>query len=196
MNKRIMTILVIAVMVMTSSIALLAQETKQTPSQRPNAGAWTTMQEKYKYTFQLMQMVGHIGEIDKDKKYTLTPAQAKQVLDVLKPLRSKPKLTQDQAKKALKDLKKVFTAKQLNAIARIKPRIRQGQQGSNPRANAGARPRPEAGNRNPQRRFDPNAMKDFNPFYSKAPKDDQRAQARIKRWNEFFAALEKKAKSK
>ena len=44
--------------------------------------------------------------------------------------------------------------------------------------------------------FDPNAMKDFNPFYSKAGAGDPRAAERAKRFNEFFAGLEKKAKSK
>jgi len=172
-----------ALLAVTSAIAALAQAPNQGQSQRQ------AFQEKYQYTFQLMRMAGHIGEIDKGKKYTLTPTQAKQVLAVLKPLRQKPKLTQDQAKQALKNLKKIFTAAQLNAMARIKPKFQPGQ----------TRERPSGQPRDsqpPQRQWDPNAMKDFNPFYAKAPKGDKRAEERVKRWNEFFAALEKKAKTK
>ena len=150
-----------------------------------------SFREKYKYTFQLMQMVTHIQEIDKDKKYTLTSAQAKAMLAVLKPLRTQPKLTQDQAKTVLVKLKKPLTVAQLNAIARIKPKVQQrrpsGGQGGPPRQGP-----PNGG----QRHFDPNAMKDFNPFYTKVDPKDTRAVERSKRWNEFFAALEKKAKAK
>jgi len=171
-------LLVAAIAAAVFSTAVLAQQQPYGPA----AG----FREKYKYTFQLMQMVRHIGEMEKDKKYALTPAQAKKVLAVLKPLRSKPKLTQDQAKQALKDLKSALTAEQLNAMARMRTRFRPGPPG-------GAGPR--AGGQQPQRRWDPNAMKDFNPFYSKAKVDDPRAKERQKRWNEFFSKLEQKAKS-
>ena len=157
--------------------------------QQPGQGQSNAFREKHKYTFQLMQMVRHIGEIEKDRKYALTPGQASKVLAVLKPLRSKPKLTQDQAKQALKELKKALTANQLNAMARIKPRFRSGFQ----RNQQGP---PQEGQRPPRRQWNASAMKDFNPFYSKASPDDPRAKERQKRWNEFFGALEKKAKSK
>jgi len=143
--------------------------------------------EKYKYTFQLMQMAGHIEQINKDKKYTLTSAQAKSVLAVLKPLRTQAKLTQDQAKNALIKLKKPFTAAQLNAMARIKPKVQQRRPDGPPRQGSQSGQRPH---------FDPNAMKDFNPFYTKVDPKDKRAVERSKRWNDFFAALEKKAKGK
>jgi len=177
---------IIASLVACALLASLA--TAALAQQQQGANQWSGFREKHKYTFQLMQMVRHIGEIDKDKKYALTPAQAKKVVGVLKPLRSKPKLTQDQAKQALKDLKPAFTASQLNAMARIKPRFearRPGEQSRGP-----------GENRERRRPPDMSAMKDFNPLYSKAPKDDKRAQERVKQMNEFFAALEKKAASK
>ena len=181
MNRRTTAILIALLLAAVCATTALAQQQGADPR--------NAMREKYKYTFQLMQMAGHIGEIDKDKKYTLTLTQAKQVLAVLKPLRGKPKLTQDQAKKALKDLKKVFTAAQLNAMARIKPKFQPAQNRERP----SGQPRDSDGQR---RQWDPNAMKDFNPFYAKAPKGDKRAEERVKRWNEFFAGLEKKAKAK
>jgi len=172
-------------------------------AQPPGGGQQNPFREKYKYTFQLMQMVGHIQEIDKDKKYTLSADQAKKVLAVLNPLRSKPKLTQEQAKQALKDLKKIFNAGQLNAMARIKPKFSShgpgqgnGQRppgdGQQPSGNDPGGP----GSGGARRHFDPNTMKDFNPFYApKAKTDDKSAQDRSKRWNDFFSAMEKKAKT-
>jgi len=164
-------------------------------AQQPGGGAnpFAQMREKYKYTFQLMSMVRHIGDIDRDPKYTLTPAQAKKVLAVLQPLRSKPKMTQDQAKSALKGLKPIFTLAQLNAMARISsgPGGRSGGgmgmggpggPGGAPGGNAATRPR-----------FDPNAMKDFNPFYAKASGNDFAARG-AQRWNAFFAGLQARAK--
>lgn len=176
-----------------AAAVVLAAALAGAPAQQPGAGqgpgGFSAFRERYKYTFQLMQMVRHIAEIDKDKKHALTPKQAREVLVVLKPLRSKPKLTQDEAKQALKGLKKVFTADQLNAMARIKPTFRPGG-GQRP---PGSRPGQPSG-RPQQRRFDPNAMKDFNPFYAKPSADNPRAAEMAKRWNEFFSGLEKKAK--
>jgi hypothetical protein len=188
MTKRlviIMAVLLVAIFAVTA----VAQ-------QQGGGGQFSAMREKYKYTFQLMQMVRHIGDIDKDKKYTLTPAQAKSVLGVLKPWRSKPKMTQDQAKGISKSLKKVFTADQLNAMARIKSHFGQGPGGRGPGAGQGG-PRPGGPNgQGGQRHFDPNAMKDFNPFYTKVAKGDDRAAQRAKRMNEFFAELEAKVKGR
>lgn len=160
----------------------------QRQSQRPAAGPSRAGQEQHKYTFQLIRMVRHIAEIDKDEKHALTPEQAKQVLDILTPLRSEPKLTEDGAKQVLKDLKNVFTADQLNAMARIKPRFQSGRTPGERRARTGS----DGMDRRPPA---PTVMKDFNPFYKETPKGDERAEQRAKRWDEFFAGLEKKAKS-
>ena len=182
--KRTTTILIALALAIVFATSALAQQP---------GGGQNSFREKYKYTFQLMQMVTHIGEIDKDKKYTLKPAQAKAVLAVLKPLRTQPKLTQDQAKAALIKLKKPLTATQLNAMARIKPKVQQRRPSGGPGGQGGP---PRQGGQQGQRHFDPNAMKDFNPFYTKVDKKDTRAVERAKRWNDFFAALEKKAKAK
>lgn len=176
-----------------------------TYAQQPGGGsnAFSQMREKYKYTFQLMSMVRHIGDIDRDPKYKLTPAQAKKVLAVLQPLRSKPKMTQDQAKAALKGLKPIFTVAQLNAMARIpsSPGVRPGggtgMGGGRPGgpggpggAPGGNRPGGSAANR-PS--FDPNAMKDFNPFYSKASGNSFAARG-AQHTNALFAGLQARAK--
>lgn len=184
MNKRHIVFILAVILTIAFAVTAVAQQ--------QGGGQSSAMREKYKYTFQLTTMVRHIGDIDKDKKYTLTPSQAKQVLAILTPWRTKPKMTQDQAKEVMRKLKKVFTAGQLNAMARIKSHFGQGP-GQGPRPGGAGQVRPPQGAR---RHFDPNAMKDFNPFYTKAPKGDTRAAERAKRWNEFFAALQAKAKKK
>lgn len=161
-------------------------------AQGPEQGSnpFSQMREKYKYTFQLMGMVRHVDAINKDPKYKLTSAQAKQVIGVLQPLRNKEKLTQDQAKDALKGLKKVFTVDQLNAMARIKERPQNGQHRM-----GGGRPGGQGGPGGGQHRFNANAMKDFNPFYAKASGDDEFSKKRAERWNKFFCDLDKQAKN-
>lgn len=156
-------------------------------AQNQGTDQFDQFRERHKYTFQLMNMVRNISEINKDPKYTLTQTQAKQVLAVLEPLRSKPKLTQDQAKETIKALKKVFTVNQLNAMARIKSprRVPDGSRLGGSSAGPRQADRP---------RLNPDAMKDFNPFYSKVKAGDEFAARRVKRWNEFFAALQEKAK--
>ena len=184
MKRRYAVVAVSVVLAVVLAVAALAQ-------QQGGSSQFSAMREKYKYTFQLMTMVRHIEEVNKDKKYTLTSTQAKKMLAIFTPWRSKPKMTQDQAKGVARKLKTVLTVNQLNAMARIKPHVGRGpDRGRGP---GGGPPRdPQAGGRH----FDPNAMKDFNPFYSKVPKGDTRAAERAKRWNEFFAALQKKAKGK
>lgn len=178
--ERVMALAILSLLVATASFA-----------QGQAGGQFQQFREEHKYTFQLMQMVRHIGEIDKDAKHALTPTQAKQVLAVLKPLSTKPKLTQDQAKQALKDLKKIFTVDQLNAMAQIKsPQHRMGSGGpGGPGGPGGQRPQ---GNRP---HWDPAAMKDFNPFYAKADKSDKMAADRTKRTTDFLKSLEKKSKA-
>ena len=180
--KRTVTILIALVIAIVFVATAVAQQ--------QGASQANSFRDKYKYTFQIMQMVTHIQEIDKDKKYTLTSAQAKAMLAVLKPLRTQPKLTQDQAKTVLVKLKKPLTATQLNAMARIKPKVQQRR----PSGGQGGPPR--QGGQQGQRHFDPNAMKDFNPFYTKIDPKDTRAVERSKRWNDFFATIERKSKGK
>lgn len=157
-------------------------------AQGPGGGAFGEFREKHKYTFQLMQTVRHIGEIDKDPKYALKPDQAKRMLAVLKPLRAKPNLTQDQAKQALKDIKPILTVDQLNAMARIKPMPRGGQMRS-----GGASGGPPGGGQG-RPRMDPSTMNNFNPFYTDPKAKDERATLRAKRWDVFYTKLERESK--
>jgi hypothetical protein len=164
------------------------------------SGQFAQFREEHKFTFQLMQMVRHIGDIDRDPKHALTPAQAKKVLAVLRPLRSKSKLTQDQAKQALKSLKVIFTVDQLNAMAKIKAPQRFGggqRPGGGPPGGFGrpsGGPGGPGGNRPAGPRMDPARMKDFNPFYTNVDKSDPHSVSSAKRWDDFFSKLDAKAK--
>ena len=171
-----------------------------------NGSQFAQFREEHKFTFQLTQMVRKIGEIDKNPKYALKPAQAKKILSVIKPLRAKPKMTQEQAKTALKQLKAALTIDQLNAMARIKDRPGgrpggpggPGAPGMRPGGGAGApgmgRPGGNgAGAQGARPRMDPNAMKNFNPFY-KDPKAKPAPGVRgNQRTDVFFKSLETRA---
>ena len=172
--RKIMTLAAMALLLATAALA-----------QGPGGPPPGDFRDEHKYTFQLMHLARQIGEIDKNSKYALSPAQAKKVFAVLKPLRSKPQLTQAQAKVAVQKLQKVFTAAQLKAIAQAKPHFGHRMAGGPPGG-----PGPQAGPReHPHMRMDPGAMKNFNPFYAK----DNNPMS--KHWDGFFNGLEKKAKS-
>ncbi|HEY3418600.1 MAG TPA: hypothetical protein VGM23_17120 [Armatimonadota bacterium] len=164
-------------------------------------GQFAQMREKYKNTFALSRFAGNIGKLEEEGKVPLTPAQAKAVLAVLEPLRTKTTLSQDEAKDALKGLKAALNEQQLTEIGKMKQPQRgrgqgggmgQGGQGGGMGQGGGRGQGGGTGQGGGQRRaFDPNTMKDFNPF--NPPKDSPMAQRGIERWNKFFDALKKKA---
>jgi hypothetical protein len=84
--------------------------------------AFQKFREQHKYTFQLTRMLRGMNELDKDSATALTQPQAKSVLAVLKPWQTKPKMTQDDAKKVMKGIKAVLTSRQLNALSRVQDR--------------------------------------------------------------------------
>ncbi|GIV18486.1 MAG: hypothetical protein KatS3mg023_0237 [Armatimonadota bacterium] len=191
---------------------------QMTPEMQRQMEAWRKWREAHKYTFQLTSTLRALEEIDKDPKTKLTPAQAKKILTVLQPYRNKPKMTQDDAKNALKGIKAALNVNQLNAIARIEAErrnrrggfggpggggmgMRPGGPGGPPGGAPGARPggSPGAGGRPsaPGGNFrmpDPSQMKDFNPF--KPDTSTPFGQRAAQRWNEFFKGLQQRASGK
>lgn len=188
---------------------------QMTPEMQRQMEAWRKWREAHKYTFQLTSTLRALEEIDKDPKTKLTPAQAKKILTVLQPYRNKPKMTQDDAKNALKGIKAALNVNQLNAIARIEAErrnrrggfggpggggmgMRPGAPGGPPAGAPGARPggAPGAGGR-PGGNFrmpDPSQMKDFNPF--KPDTSTPFGQRAAQRWSEFFKGLQQRASGK
>lgn len=156
-------------------------------------------------TVQLLGMVMRIMQIERSGEHVLTADQARRVLAILKPLRTKDKLTDGEAGKALDSLKNALTADQLKATADMGPRFSSGrrpdQGGTSPTGMPRPdRPRPNGPTgppraENGQRPAGPR-MLDFNPFASKAPAGNERANMMVKMMDEFFAGLEKKAKAR
>ena len=83
----------------------------------PNGGGHMQMPEGFRNTMQLMRLPRQISELNKDKKTALTPGQAKQILAIVKPLRSKSKLPSDQAKLVSEKIHKVLTGAQIDAMS-------------------------------------------------------------------------------
>ncbi len=80
-------------------------------------GAFQKFRDQHKYTFQLSTTLrSGLTEMERSKSTQLKPAQAKQLLGVLTPLRKKPKLTQEEAKSTIQKVQKVFDARQLSAV--------------------------------------------------------------------------------
>jgi hypothetical protein len=193
------------------------------PGGGPGGGnpAFQKFREQHKYTFQLTRMLRGVGELDKDPSTALTPAQAKGVLTVLKPWQTKPKMTQDDAKSVMRGVKKVLTAKQLNALSRVQDRGFGGGRGG-PGGGPGGGGPPGGGFGGPGggppgggppgggppggfrgaggpgggRRFDPAAMKNFNPLLTKADPNNPMSTRRAERMKRMFAQLEARASGK
>jgi cell division septation protein DedD len=124
MKNRPLTFSIMALMVIVLAAAVLAQAPGQ-DAERP-AGPGRGMPGQMRDTFRLMQLPRQITELNKDAKTALTPAQAKAILSVLKPLRQKPTLTVEEAKKVSAQLDKIFTAEQKEAMANLRPGFGRG----------------------------------------------------------------------
>jgi hypothetical protein len=186
---------------------------QMTPEMQRQREAWRKWREAHEYTFRLTNTLRALIEIDKDPKTKLTPAQAKKILAVLQPYRNKPKMTQDDAKNALKGIKAALNVNQLNAIARIEAErrnrrggpggggmgMRPGGPGGALGGAPGARPggaggRPGGGPGGNFRMPDPSQMKDFNPF--KPDTSTPFGQRSAEMWNQFFNGLQQRAGGK
>jgi hypothetical protein len=157
-------------------------------------------------TFQLMRTAEQISMLNADKTHALTRDQARKVLSILGPLRDKPKLPADQAKAIVEKLHKVLSKSQIEAAAKMHPRF--GHEGRRPQMQGGERPNGDMNGGTPgegngermggegHHRMNPQAMKDFNPFYKKAGNTDKFAQRMSQRWDSFFNDLKKRASGK
>ncbi|HOJ20701.1 MAG TPA: hypothetical protein PLY56_04145 [Armatimonadota bacterium] len=89
------------------------------PEMRQRMEQFRKFREEHKYTFQLTDTIVALGELEKQNRHALTPAQAKKVNAVLAKVRKQPKLTQEQAKQALKEVKAPLTERQLTEVGKI-----------------------------------------------------------------------------
>jgi hypothetical protein len=64
-------------------------------------------------------MVGAFAEFEKDPKTALTKAQAKSILAIVTPWKTKPVMTDDQAKQVSAQISKLFTMAQIKGFAQM-----------------------------------------------------------------------------
>lgn len=186
---------------------------QMTPEMQRQIEAWRKWREAHRYTFQLTSTLRALSEIDRDPKTRLKPEQAKKILAALQPYRNKPKMTQDDAKNALKAIKAALTVDQLNAIARIEAE-RRNRRGGGPGGGGGmgmrpggpggpagggavapgAGQRPGGGPGGNFRMPDPSQMKDFNPFRPDTSTPFGQRSAEF--WKNFFQGLQQRASGK
>lgn len=117
--------------------------------------------EEHKFTFQLIRVAGGLQRLERTN-YPLSPEQAQRILAVLTPLQKKPKLSQEDARTAMKAVLSVLTVDQRTAMAEQPQRRRRRPGGGQGLRNGG---RQNAGQ---QQAFDSVKMKDFNPFLPSA----------------------------
>jgi hypothetical protein len=199
--------LLVAALVAAAAPAVLAQQ----GGGGFNFSAFQNFRNQHKYTFQLRTMVTRgLMELERTKSTQLEPAQAKKLLATLTPLRKQPKLTQEQAKTAIKQVQRILNNRQLAAIDRVltqdQTRMRgMGGQGGpggmrpggmgGPGAPGGMRPGGPGGRPGGMRpMFDPARMQNFNPFNPQrtSPSYDREKQAN----DRLFTFLQARAAGK
>jgi hypothetical protein len=178
----------------------------------PEMAKW---RDQHKHHNQLSRMISRgLPELEKDKSTAITAAQAKSLLTILNPWKTKDKMTADQAKGLIKQVQNVFTAKQKTILGKI-PEGRGfgggrpggggpgGPGGGGPRAGGGGGFGGGGGAGNRQggggggRGFNLAQMQNFNPFSTKAVSGDNRgASRRVETAKYVFSALSARSANK
>ncbi len=191
--------------VLGTSLAVAQPPVGQGPSPQMMA-QWQRFLEENKFQLQVGETFRKIGELEKKGGSTaLTKEQAKKLLELFKPLTAQEKLTQDLAKKILKEIKAVLRPDQLAALDRIQlPRMRAGggRPGGpggpgSPGGPGGGPGSGGAGRGGGFRQFDPSRLRDINPLSTRVDKDSPASEfqkRRAERVKEVLSLLEKKAR--
>ena len=217
--KRLLIIGLAVVVVIGAGIWFLASRKGQNaPNGQSTAGGrrqFAEFQKQHESTVRLERYARGIMRLEQGQ-HKLTAAQAKQILDILQPLRTQPKLIQDEAKETQFALQKVLTMEQRTEVNAVPergsgggfrgpggaggsggnggPGMSGGPGGPGGPGGAMRRPGGQNGDRpNGQRRqFNAEAMKDYNPFNPQS--GGMGGPRAAERWDAFFKALEEKAK--
>jgi hypothetical protein len=183
----------------------LAQFPNLTPQQQQIMEAkrkkWQAWRENHKGITALSSTLFGLGALDKDPKLQLNKNQAKQILAVLKAWRTKPVMTDDQARAVNKKISAVLTDAQLQKISTERGFGRGGRGfgggarpgGGGPGGGGPGGGRP--GGFDPTRFPDPKDYNplnpDSNPMAKMSPEVGQRMKARF---GEMMSKLEARAK--
>ncbi|WP_395140066.1 hypothetical protein [Armatimonas sp.] len=165
-------------------------------------GEW---RDKNKSLSSVNRTLGALAEFEKDPKTALTKDQAKKILSVVGPWKSKPIMTDANAKDMLKKVGATFTPQQAKKLAQIMSE-RGGMGGGGMRMGGGGAPgggAPGGGGGAPggggmdmavmKKRFD-TMMKGYNPLNFKTIPESPMKERSIKPVKDAMAALDKKAK--
>ncbi len=88
-----------------------------TPEMQKQIQAWRTFQDNHKNVSALQQTLRAMAEMDKTPTTKITGAQAKKILPILSAWRSKPVMTDAQARDVNKKITAAMTIPQIKAIA-------------------------------------------------------------------------------
>lgn len=92
---------------------------QMTPEMRQRMDQMRKWREANKNLLQVSQTMGVLGELDKDPKTKLTKVQAKKILGVVNAWKSKPAMTDDQAKAVNKQLTGTLNLAQIKKMAAV-----------------------------------------------------------------------------
>lgn len=161
---------------------------QMTPEMQKRFKAMQAWRDNHKNIVALQQTLRALGDMDQDPTTKITPAQAKKILPVLKTWRTKPVMTDDQARSVNKQVTAALTIPQIKKIAMTRGggfgggrRGGGGQGGPGGGGFGGPRPGgfggpggggggfggPRPGGGGPGGRgggFDPSRLKDYNPL--------------------------------
>lgn len=160
---------------------------------------FSQFRDEHKYTFMLMKLARNLARMEKEQQTPLTQAQAKTILQVLTPLRSKTSLSQDEAKATIRQIKPLLTERQLTEIGKMKSARQPGSGAASGGQDAGSAGGSagggqgrggQSGQAGQRPRMDPAQMKNFNPF--NPPAGSPMAE-RGDQWQEMFDLLTAKA---
>ncbi|WP_395088648.1 hypothetical protein [Armatimonas sp.] len=158
-------------------------------------GEW---RDKNKSLSSVNRTLGALAEFEKDPKTALTKDQAKKILAVVGPWKSKPIMTDVNAKDMLKQVGATFTPAQAKKLAQIMSERGGfgGGGGGGMRMGGGGAPGGGGGGMDVatmKKRFD-TMMKGYNPLNFKTVPESPIKERSIKPVKDALAALDKKAK--
>ncbi|HZO86804.1 MAG TPA: hypothetical protein VFB38_00590 [Chthonomonadaceae bacterium] len=153
---------------------------------------WQKWREANKNLSNLGMMVMQVRETDKDPATRLTKPQATKILNIIRPWRNKPTMTNDQAREVSKQIGAVLTVKQLKKMSTIQPPWARRGGGGGGGGFGGGRPGGGPGGGGPRPggfTFPEPPKHGYNPLNPDTmPFPQMRAQAR-KSMDEFLADL-------
>lgn len=136
------------------------------------------MMAQMQYRRQLRAQIRAIDEMNRDPATALSPAQAKQLLGIVKPWTTRPRMTEADAQSIIRSIRKLLTPRQATLVANARPR-----RGFGGPVGPGGPGGPPPGFRGEGRRGGPEGRPGFRPGGPPPGFDPARMAARLKAEN-------------